>query len=472
MRFNPAEQYTFDQTHSVIEVAHLVAEGEHVPVSVSGRMLGIRNQGSIFFGDMHDTTGKVQIVADADTPDFDNLQQVSVGDWVGVSGQTGTTKRGEPSVFVEDWARLAGTEVNFPSARDGLKDSETIFRQRYLDLAVNPESVERFKARSRIVSLIRNFMEGEGFMEVETPILQPVHGGAHARPFVTHHNALDTEMTLRIAPELYLKRLVVGGLTRVFEIGKDFRNEGMSTRHNPEFTMLEAYAANKDYAYQMRLTEELVRKLALDLHKTDQISYQGENVDLSTPWKRITMDELVSTAVGESVSVDMPLRKLHKLCKERGISFDVADGQGMLLSNLYEALVEGELRGPVFVTDYPTEISPLARDHRSRSGYTERFEGIVAGRELCNGYSELNDAFTQYRRFREQEERAGRGDEEAMRMDYDYIRALQYGLPPTAGLGIGIDRLAMLLTDASSIRDVILFPTLRNDGFTLHYPDK
>jgi lysyl-tRNA synthetase class 2 len=299
-------------------------------------------------------------------------------------------------------------------------------------------------------------------------MLQPIHGGASARPFITHHNALDAEMYLRIAPELYLKRLVVGGLTKVYEIGKDFRNEGMSPRHNPEFTMLEAYAAYWDYEGHMGLTEELVRKLALDLHHTDQITYQGEAVDLSAPWRRATMDELVSKAVGQAVSVDTRLGTLRRMARANGVAVDPEDGQGSILSGLYEKLVESKLRGPIFVTDYPVEVSPLARGHRSRPGYTERFEGLVVGRELCNGYTELVDARTQYQRFLDQERRSGR-DGEAMRMDLDYVYALQHGLPPTAGLGIGVDRLAMLLTNAASIRDVILFPTLRHQEPGVYY---
>jgi lysyl-tRNA synthetase class 2 len=307
-------------------------------------------------------------------------------------------------------------------------------------------------------------------MEVETPILQPIHGGAAAKPFETHHNALDIDLFMRVAPELYLKRLVVGGMTRVFEIGKVFRNEGISTRHNPEFTMMEAYAAYWDHEDQMKLTEDLVAGIAQELHGTTEIEYQGRAVDLSTPWERNPMDVLVSRELGEEVAVETPISRMRAICESLGIEFDPGDGQGKLLQEMYEKLVESKLWGPIFVTDYPKEISPLARDHRARPGYTERFEGIVAGSEICNGFSELNDPREQYFRFRDQEDTVDR-DDEAMRMDFDYIRALKYGLPPTAGLGIGIDRLAMLMTDAPSIRDVILFPTNRPVGYRTSYED-
>lgn len=466
MRINPEEQYTFAQTHSIAEAAQLAENGENTPVAIGGRLMGIRDQGSILFGDIHDETGDIQIVADPNsTPEFEDLKTAKVGDWLGVHGAAGTTKRGQPSVFTTDWSRLAATEVGFPDRRSGLTDPETKARQRYLDLTVNPDSLRRFKARSAIVSGMRSLLEEQGFIEVETPILQPVHGGANARPFSTYHNALDTEMHLRIAPELYLKRLVVGGLERVYEIGKDFRNEGISTRHNPEFTMMEAYAAYWDCEDQMKLTEDLVRDLSMQLHGTDQIVYQNKEVDLSTPWRRATMDQLVSEAAGEELSLDT-VQALKKMCKSQDLPINEGDGPGMMLSNLYEKLVESSLEGPIFVTDYPQEISPLARRHRSRPGYTERFEGIVAGRELCNGYTELNNAKEQYERFRDQE---SSDDDESMHMDHDYVRALQYGLPPTAGLGMGVDRLAMLLTDAPSIRDVILFPTMRPTDFKVDY---
>lgn len=470
MRENPHEQYTFEQTHRTAEIHELAAVSENpVDIAVGGRLLAIRDQGNLLFGDLHDDTGKVQVIADAETtPDYEAFRGLTVGDWVGVSGLLGKTKRGETSVFVDDWARMAHTEISFPDKRKGLQDQDTINRQRYLDLAVNSPSLERFKNRSRIISYIRRSLEDQDFLEVETPILQAIHGGAAAKPFETHHNALDMELYLRVAPELYLKRLVVGGLQRVFEIGKVFRNEGVSPRHNPEFTMMEVYAAYWDYEKQMELTESIVSGLAQEIKGDTSFEYEGREVDLSTPWPRKTMDSLVSDAVGEPVTIDIGVDKLRQLCDKRGVSYEQDYGSGKLLLELYEKLVEGNLWGPIFVTDYPKEVSPLARDHRSRPGYTERFEGIVAGRELCNGYTELNDAREQYFRFIDQEQ-TSEYDDEAMPMDYDYIRALKYGLPPTAGLGIGIDRLVMLLTDTSSIKDVILFPTQRPDNYRTTY---
>jgi lysyl-tRNA synthetase class 2 len=322
--------------------------------------------------------------------------------------------------------------------------------------------------RSATVSYVRRFLDDLGFVEVETPILQTLHGGAAAKPFTTHHNALDMELYLRIAPELYLKRLVVGGMTRVFEIGKDFRNEGMSPKHNPEFTMLEVYAAYWDGAKQMELTEQLVAGASEKINGTTIITNNGREVNLTPPWPRRTMDGLVSEALGQEVSLETPYEDLVELAQKHGVEVKPSYGPGKLLLEIYEKVVEDDLWGPIFVTDYPAEVSPLARDHRSRPGYTERFEAIVAGRELCNGFSELNDPEIQYRRFQDQE-RASQDDKETMPMDYDYIRALQYGLPPTAGLGIGIDRLVMLLTDTNSIRDIILFPTMRPDNFKTRY---
>ncbi len=469
-RGNPAEQYSFDQSHTAEAAAALAAEAQGVPVALSGRVMQLRDYGGIAFANVEDHTGSVQIVAEeGKTPDFEDFKGSNVGDILGVSGTTGVTRNGKPSVFATEWARLATPDIGFPSGHNGFTDPEARVRQRYLDMIMNPESRQRLIDRSRIVSAIRRAMEDRGFIEVETPILQPEAGGAHARPFTTHHNALDQDMSLRIAPELYLKRLVVGGLGRVFEIGKDFRNEGISPRHNPEFTMMEVYAANQDYTDVMDLTEDLVRELSHILHGTDQITYQGRPVDLSK-WARKTMDELVSKALKSKVSADTRIGRLRQLCTKQGVEFTEQDDSGELLLGLYEKLVESNLWQPTFVTDYPTSVSPLARDHRSRPNYTERFEGIIAGRELCNGYSELNDARTQHDRFLAQERRSARGDAEAMRIDHDYVRALRYGMPPTAGLGIGIDRLGMLLTDAPSISDVIAFPTRRRENVPPQYP--
>jgi lysyl-tRNA synthetase class 2 len=377
------------------------------------------------------------------------------------------TKRGTLSVKATDWAKLAKVSEPFPNRREASLDAEVRYRQRYLDLAVNNASLDVFVSRSKVMSVIRAELDALGFIEVETPILQSLYGGASAKPFVTHHNYLDQEMYLRIAPELYLKRLVVGGITKVFELGKVFRNEGTSSRHNPEFTMLEAYAALWDYKDQMALTESLVEKVALSVNGLSTVTQKGKTIDLKGPWQKNTMQDLVSGVLGEEFTPEQSnIAKLRRACELTGTDFRLEYGAGKLMTELYEKLIEPKLEGPIFVMDYPIEVSPLAREHRSNPLYAERFEGIIAGRELCNGYTELNDPDTQYKRFLEQERAIGY-DDESMRLDHDYIRALKYGLPPTAGLGIGIDRLVMLVTGAQSIKDVILFPAMRPDGFVV-----
>ena len=342
-----------------------------------------------------------------------------------------------------------------------MTDPDLRYRQRYVDLWVTEEARTAFRQRSAIVASIRRWLGERDFIEVETPMLHPIPGGALAKPFVTHHNALDADLYLRIAPELYLKRLVVGGMERVFEIGRVFRNEGMSTRHNPEFTMLELYWAYADHNDMMTLTEELVAAAATDVIGSTTIDYDGREVDLSTPWRRATMEELIFEHAGVEVSLDTPIDELRALCDRFGVDTRAHYGPGKLILEIYEKTTESELWGPIFVTDYPVEVSPLSREHRDRPGYTERFEAIVAGRELCNGFSELTDPVVQRERFEAQEADGDAGDEEAMVVDEDYLRALEYGLPGTAGLGIGIDRLIMLLTGTTTIRDVVLFPTLR-----------
>jgi lysyl-tRNA synthetase class 2 len=371
------------------------------------------------------------------------------------------TKRGELSVKVRSWTMLAETRRGFGDKWHGVSDVDTRYRQRYVDLWANPESRTTFLTRSRIVSLTRRWLEERGFIEVETPVFHPIPGGALARPFTTHHNALDLDLYLRIAPELYLKRLVVGGFERVFEIARVFRNEGLSTRHNPEFTMLELYQAYGDYHDAMALTEELVAHLAREVCGSTTITYGGRELDLSTPWRRASLSDLVEEHAGVRVDVRMPIDDLRRIAHEHGVEVKDAYGPGKLVLEIYEKTTEAELWGPVFVVDYPKEVSPLSRDHRELPDLVERFEGIVAGRELCNAFSELVDPDEQRARFEDQARQKAAGDDEAMVVDEDYLRALDYGLPPTAGLGIGIDRLVMLLTDTPSIRDVVLFPTLR-----------
>ncbi|MEZ5321248.1 MAG: lysine--tRNA ligase [Microthrixaceae bacterium] len=436
-------------------------ETGHV-VSVAGRLMLRRVQGKLAFGTLADQSGRIQLFAPAaSTPDFDAFTGLNLGDWLVVRGEVMTTRRGELSVRVDSWERLAATRRSFPDKWHGITDPDMRYRQRYVDLWVTDEARATLVCRSRILSTLRRWLEDRGYIEVETPILHPIPGGALARPFRTHHNALDQELYLRIAPELYLKRLVVGGFTKVFEIGRVFRNEGISVRHNPEFTMLEAYEAYGDYHTHMALTEELIAHLAVTLCGSTTVSYGGRELSLAAPWRRATMAELVSTAVGEEVSVHTTRRRLVELCAEHGVKVEARHGPGKLLLELYEKTVESTLWEPTFVTEYPREVSPLSRVHRRDPELTERFEGIVAGRELCNGFSELNDPDDQRARFEDQASQRADGDDEAMVLDEDYLRALEYGLPPTVGLGIGIDRLVMLLTDSPAIRDVLLFPTLR-----------
>ena len=459
--------YRYDVTHTT---AGIIADHGDIEagsetdqvVTVAGRLMLRRDQGKVAFGSLQDSTGRIQLFAMAkSTPDFDGFTGLSIGDWIAVTGVVMMTRRGELSVRVDEWTVLAEAQRPFPDKWHGISDPDVRYRQRYVDLWVTEESRTAFRRRSEIVASMRRILHEQDFVEVETPMLHTIPGGALAKPFVTHHNALDTELYLRIAPELYLKRLVVGGMERVFEIGRVFRNEGMSTRHNPEFTMLELYWAYADHADMMTLTEELIAGTAMEVLGTTVLDYDGREVDLTTPWRRATMDELILEHAGVEVNVDTPIEELRTLCEKFGVEVKPHYGPGKLILEIYEKTCEPELWGPVFVTDYPVEVSPLSREHRARPGYTERFEAIVAGRELCNGFSELNDPQIQRERFMDQEAERDAGDDEAMVVDEDYLRALEYGLPGTAGLGIGVDRLVMLLTDTTTIRDVLLFPTLR-----------
>lgn len=431
-------------------------------VTVAGRLMLRREMGKLAFGTLRDATGSIQLFAGkAWTDGFDGFVHLSLGDWIGATGEVVTTKTGELSVKVSSWTLLAEARRGFGDKHRGISDPETRYRQRYADLWANEDSMRTLQLRSRLMSWTRRWLEDRGFVEVETPIFHPIPGGALARPFVTHHNALDTDLYLRIAPELYLKRLVVGGFDRVFELARVFRNEGLSPRHNPEFTMLELYQAYADYGDMMELTENLVAGAALELLGTTELSYGGRPLSLAVPWKRATLTSLVAEHAGLSVDLDTPLESLRSTAASVGVDPDPAWGPGKLILEIYEKTTEAQLWGPVFVTDYPKEVSPLARDHRSRQGYVERFEAIVAGRELCNAFSELIDPDEQRARFESQARAKAAGDDEAMVVDEDYLRALEYGLPPTGGLGIGMDRLAMLLSDSDAIRDVIAFPTLR-----------
>ena len=459
--------YRFDPTTTAAAVEAKyggLSDGEEtgVVVSVAGRLMLRRDQGKLAFGDLQDATGRVQLFAlQRSTADFEGFTGLHLGDWIGVTGEVLKTRRGELSIRVDSWVRLAEARRGFPDKWHGMTDVDTRFRQRYVDLWVTDESRAAFVARSQIMSATRRWLEDRAFIEVETPVFHPIPGGALARPFTTHHNALDLELYLRIAPELYLKRLTVGGFERVFEIARVFRNEGLSTRHNPEFTMLELYQAYADYTDIMELVEQLVAHLATEVCGTTTLTYDGRELDLSVPWRRATLLELLAEHGGLIVDLDTPRDELVRLCQEHDIPVKDHYGPGKLILELYEKTTEPELWGPVFVTDYPKEVSPLSRDHRDQTGWVERFEGIVAGRELCNAFTELVDADEQRARFEAQEAEKVAGDVEAMAVDEDYLRALEYGLPPTGGLGIGMDRLVMILTGTTTIRDVILFPTLR-----------
>jgi lysyl-tRNA synthetase class 2 len=431
-------------------------------VTVAGRVMLTRAHGKLAFLVLRDVTGDIQLFArQASTDEYEALRDLPIGTVVGATGEVVKTKKGELSIAVTTWETLAHSRRPFPDKWHGLADPDTRYRQRYVDLWVSPEARDALLLRSRLVSLTRRWLEERNFIEVETPIFHPVPGGALARPFTTHHNALDLDLYLRIAPELYLKRLIVGGLERVFEIGRVFRNEGLSPRHQPEFTMLELYQAYGDYHDAMTLTEELVAHLATELRGGTVLTYGGRELDLTPPWRRASMIELLEEYAGITVGLDTPLEDLRALAADRGIPVEDAWGPGKLILELYEKTTEAEIWGPVHVCDHPKEVSPLARDHRSEPGLVERFEPIVAGRELANAFSELTDPDEQRARFEEQAAQREGGDDEAMVVDEDYLRALEYGLPPTFGLGVGIDRLVMLLADADTIRDVTLFPTLR-----------
>ncbi|MBW1636222.1 MAG: lysine--tRNA ligase [Deltaproteobacteria bacterium] len=432
--------------------------------SVAGRIITMRKFGKAAFCHITDKTGSIQIYLKKDTlgdETFSAFKKWDVGDIVGISGTLFKTKVGELSLAAAEITMISKSLRPLPEKWHGLTDVETRYRQRYVDLIVTPESRETFRKRVKIIKLIREYLDDRDFMEVETPMMQPVPGGATAKPFTTYHNALDMDLYLRIAPELYLKRLLVGGFERVFEINRNFRNEGLSTRHNPEFTMLEFYQAYATYEDMMALTEEMISSICHKIHGTTQISYQGTEVNLAPPWKRLTMDEALVEVAGIDRDILEDDTKILALAKAKGIQLEDKAGPGKAKTELFELLVEEKLIDPTFITSYPTEISPLARRNDKNPAVTDRFELFITGRELANAFSELNDPRDQLQRFEKQI--ADRGDDEEIHpeLDRDYIRALEYGMPSAAGEGIGIDRLVMLLTDAPSIRDVILFPHLK-----------
>jgi len=445
------------------DYAHL-QDGEEsgAQVAVAGRVMLLRTQGKLAFGTMVDSSGEIQLFAlSAVTQEFDEFAKLHLGDWVGVHGEVVRTKRGELSVKVSSWVLLAHAQRNFGDKWAGIADVDMRFRHREADLWANETTRQSLQRRSDVVRRVREYCWQLNFHEVETPMLNAIPTGAAARPFVTHHNALDAEFFLRIAPELWLKRLVVGGFERVFELGRVFRNEGVSPRHNPEFTMLELYAAYWNYEDMMVFVENLVEYVALQVLGTTEVAYQGRELSLKAPWPRRTMAELTSEAIGEAVSVHTSREHLAALLAARGVDVHASWGAGRCLAELFEATCEESLWQPLFVTEFPVEVSPLARRHQQDPELTERFESYCVGRELSNGFSELNDPVDQRGRFEEQARLAAAGDDEAMRIDEDYIMALEWGLPPTAGMGIGIDRLAMLIADEANIKEVIAFPTLK-----------
>lgn len=436
-----------------------------VPVAIAGRIMLKRVMGKASFITISDTTGRIQMFVQRDRigeENYADFKTWDVGDIVGGEGSLFKTKTGELSIKVEKLRLLTKSLRPLPEKFHGLTDHEQRYRQRYLDLIMNEEARSAFMLRSMIVSYIREYFVQRDYLEVETPMLQTIPGGATARPFITHHNALDIDMYLRIAPELYLKRLVVGGFERVFEINRNFRNEGLSTRHNPEFTMLEFYQAYATYTDLMDITEELLKGLARDIMGTTQINYQGETYDFGKPFQRMTVKEAILHYNPSVTEADIDdLESASKVAKGLGIEVESYWGLGKVQIEIFEKTAEHELKDPTFITAYPAEVSPLARRNDEDPFVTDRFELFIGGREIGNGFSELNDAEDQAERFQKQVEEKDAGDDEAMHYDADYIRALEYGLPPTAGEGIGIDRLVMLFTDAPSIRDVILFPHMR-----------
>lgn len=446
-------------------------------ISIAGRIMSRRIMGNASFAELQDSTGRIQIYIKRDEicPDEDKTlyntvfkKLLDIGDIIGVKGYVFTTQTGETTIHVSSLTLLTKSLKPLPIVKtdeqgntfDAFKDPEQRYRMRYLDLIVNPEVRFAFIKRTQLTNSMRSFLNNKGYLEVETPILQPIYGGAAARPFKTHHNTLDMTLYLRIANELYLKKLIVGGFEGVYEFAKDFRNEGMSRFHNPEFTQMELYVAYKDYNWMMNLVETMVEKVALDLHGTNEVKVGEHTISFQRPWKRYTMYEAIQHFTGIDIS-EMDEKTMAETAKSLGIHVDASMGRGKIIDEIFGEKCEAQLIQPTFITDYPEEMSPLAKKHRSKKGLVERFEAICNGKEICNAYSELNDPIDQRKRFEEQLELGKRGDEEAMVLDEDFLRAIEFGMPPTSGLGIGIDRLAMIMTNSNSIQDVIFFPQMR-----------
>ena len=456
----------FEWTHrsaDVKEQFETLAEAE-AEVKMAGRVMAIRGHGKTCFMDMQDKTGRMQLYVRKDVlgeEDYSLVKMMDIGDTIGVTGIPFRTHMGEVSIKVVKMEMLSKSLRPLPEKWHGLKDIETRYRQRYVDLIVNPEVRDTFVKRSQIIRSVREVLDSHDFLEVETPILNTIAGGAAARPFISYHNALDMQVYMRIAPELYLKRLIVGGMDRVYELGRVFRNEGIDNRHNPEFTSVEIYQAFADYRDMMDLTEEVVVKTAMKVLGTTKITYEGVEIELASPWKRISMIDAVKEYSGKDFTNVTDLEEARAMAKELNVPVEPSFGIGKIINACFEEYVEDKLIQPTFITGHPKEISPLAKSNPENPEITDRFEAYIYGREICNGFTELNDPLDQRERFLKQVEERANGDEEANMMDEDFVNALEYGLPPTGGLGIGIDRLVMFLTDSSTIRDVLFFPTMK-----------
>ena len=477
---NPYPAELFDVNNNSVNIKKNYTEGEETEVIIAGRLMSRRIMGKASFAEIQDSEGRIQIYVNRDeicegedktmyNTVFKKL--LDIGDIIGIKGTVFITKVGEISVKVKELSVLTKSLRPLPlpkvdadgTIHDAFTDPEKRYRQRYVDLVVNPHVKEAFIKRTKLTNSMRDFLNKKEYLEVETPILQPLYGGAAARPFKTHHNTLDMELYLRIANELYLKRLIVGGFDGVYEFSKDFRNEGMSRFHNPEFTQMELYVAYKDYTWMMDLVEEMVEKIAMDLHGKTEIQVGDNLINFQRPWKRYTMYEAIEHFTGIDIS-KMDEKTMTDTAKKLGVSVDKSMGRGKLIDEIFGEKCEGQLIQPTFITEYPVEMSPLAKKHREHEGLVERFEAICNGKEICNAFSELNDPIDQRARFEEQLELGKRGDDEAMLLDEDFLRAIEYGMPPTAGLGIGIDRLSMIMTNSNSIQDVLFFPQMKAEN--------
>lgn len=455
----------YEPTHQAQQVTDDFADLEGKTVRVAGRIMAIRGQGKAGFANLRDMSGQVQLYLRQDIlgdDSYELVHQFDLGDIIGAEGEVFRTRTGEVSIKVASVSFLTKALRPLPEKWHGLKDVEIRYRQRYLDLIVNPKVQQAFLVRSRMIQALRRTLDERGFLEVETPMMHAIAGGAAAKPFVTHHNALDMKLYLRIAPELYLKRLIVGGFEKIYELNRVFRNEGISIKHNPEFTLLELYQAFGDYETVMKLTEEVIAAVAQEVLGDSRITYQGQAIDLTPPWHRMTMTDAVKRFAGVDFTAIKTLAEARQVADDCGVHYEQGHGVGGILNAFFEAKAEEHLVQPTFITRYPTEISPLAKRCQNDPDFTDRFEGFIFSREIANGFSELNDPIDQKERFLAQVAQRESGDAEAHMMDEDFVTALEYGMPPTGGLGIGIDRLAMFLTDSYSIRDVILFPHMRH----------